>query len=180
MSRDLQRIVLTFVPSFDPCSQLPLSNLTSSAAPNSCSFLFISTPPTNRHRQVNISSIRSQNRCVNELLPYSDPLFLCRVNCVICIHHVFECVLYICSRMHISCIASIASLCSSTTSVSLHPSFIPPSLMASPLPPSLISLAHQWALSLRAKPGWTFEWRDGWKDGWMDWGRGKGIEGGGC
>lgn len=85
---------MTFVPSFDPCSQLPLSNLTSSAAPNSCSFLFISTPPTNRHRQVNISSIRSQNRCVNELLPYSDPLFLCRVNCVICIHHVFECVLH--------------------------------------------------------------------------------------
>lgn len=33
-SYDLQRIVVTFVPSFDPCSRLPLSYLTSSVAPN--------------------------------------------------------------------------------------------------------------------------------------------------
>lgn len=121
MSCDLQRIVLTFVPSFDPCSQLPLSNLTSSAAPNSCSILFISTPPTNRHRQVNISSIRSQNRCVNELLPYSDPLSLCRVNCVICIHHVFECVL--CSCMHCKHSITMQQHNQRVLASLLHPSF---------------------------------------------------------
>lgn len=149
MSCDLQRIVLTFVPSFDPCSQLPLSNLTSSAAANCCSILFTSTP--NRHPATTVLM-----SCSLVATPRSP-----------CVAAYLLELLYTLAR-----VASLASLCSSTASVPLHPSFIPPFffLKASPLPPSLIA----WLLSWRCHCGPSLGGR---LNGVMEWGRRREIEG---
>lgn len=164
MSYDLQRIVLTFVPSFDPCSQLPLSNLTSSAAPNGCCILFVFlTRPTNKHWQFNILPIRSQNIWVNELLPFSNPPS-CVVLLVICIHRVCVCVvratLCVCFARHQYAAARSVCPC-------IPPSSLSPSLTACPLPLSLITSL----ICRHCHSGPSL-------DGWMGGSRGREIEGG--
>lgn len=70
MSCDLQRIVPTFVPSFDPLLTIAPSHLTSSAAPHSCGapLYFSSTAKTQRWR---IPAFLPKSGRINELLPCS-------------------------------------------------------------------------------------------------------------
>lgn len=66
------------------------------------------------------------------------------------------CVCVVC--MSLPCVATTTSICSSTNSVSLQSSVIPPSpsLTASPLPLSLITSLI--CRHCHSEPGWTVEW----------------------
>lgn len=112
-----------------------------------------------------------KNCWVNELLPLSNPLpVLC------CYSFAYLVCTRVCWRTH-----SATTLCSSTTNVSLHPSFNPPPISIShsiPSPHRLWLLHSSVGTVTRGPtPGWIFEWRNGWM--WMDWSRGRETEGGG-
>lgn len=156
MSCDPQRIVLTFVPSFDPCPRLPLSNPTSSAASNSCSILFISAPPTNQHCQFN---------AFNHPAPETAALMSCSL-----VATPFLCC--VASNLHTRCVLR-AYTCSCTRCITMqqHSQCVLASLLHAsvshgvPSPSISHRLPRQRALSLRARPGWTFERREGRMDG---------------
>lgn len=158
MSYDLKRIVLTFVPSFDPCSQLPQGNPTSSAAPDGCSLLFISTRPTNKRWLFSILYISPKTDGLMSCSLLATP-FLC---CFAANLHT-SCLCVVCARVYtLTCVASTTSLCSSPDSASLHHHCLQHPLTLHP------SVPHSRHCHSGPEPGWTFEWRDR----WTDWSKG--------
>lgn len=144
MSYDLQRIVVTFVPSVDPCSRLPLSNLTSSVAPDGSSICLFQL-----HQQTNTaySIFHPSSPKTLGLMScshFTTPFLCCAAGNDT--HGVCMC----------ACVHTFASTVSENITMQQHNQCV----LAFLLHPS-ISISHRFthlrALSPRAKPGWTFE-----------------------